>query len=113
MLPAKNRLTKDKDFKSVFQKGKSFFTQELGVKCASNNLEVTRFGFSVSLKISKKAVKRNLLKRRLREIIQKKLEKIKPGYDCVVVARSGILDLDYKELEGSMELILKKLKLFK
>ena len=111
MLNKKNRLTKNKDFERVFNKGKAAHLKELGVKCIKNDFKEPRFGFLISTKISKSAVKRNKLKRQLSEIIRLNLEKIKPGYDCAVITRSGVLDKNYEELEKMLKLLFKKLKL--
>ena len=72
MLPKKNRLKNKKDFERVFKQGKGFKEDFLFFKITKNNLKENRFGFIVSLKVSKKAVLRNKVKRRLREIIKKR-----------------------------------------
>ena len=87
MLPFKNRLVKRKDFENVQRSGHFFTESNLAIKIAGNNLKETRIGFVVGLKFSKKAVERNLAKRQLREIFQKKLPDIKKGFDMVVMVR--------------------------
>ncbi len=113
MLAKKHRVKKDKEFRRIFQKGKSAFSGPLGIKCAPNELDFSRFGVAVSLKISKKAVKRNKLKRQIHEILRLNIKNIKDGYDCVVMTKPGILDLDYSELEKKIMEILRKLKILK
>lgn len=112
MLSKPHRLTSDRDFKRVYRLGRSFFVKELGVKAAKNNLEVSRFGIVVGTKIHKKAVKRNLIKRRLRHIIQKNLPLIRTGFDVVILTRPEILGLKYKEMAERLETIFKKLSLY-
>lgn len=111
MLSQKHRLTKQKDFDIVFKHGSSFFVRELGIKCAKNNSGHSRFGFIVSNKIAKKATERNKIKRRLREVIRLVLPKIKKGIDVVVIARPGIGELEYKEIEKQVMVCLNRLKL--
>ena len=128
MLPRQHRLTKRKDFEKIWRYGKGFFIKELGFKILNNrsrrtqiatqinaeketSQELSRFAFIVSTKISKKAVIRNKIKRRLREIIHKKLPEIKPGFDCTIVTRPGIEKLSYQEMKEKMEGILGKLGL--
>ena len=108
MLPKQHRLTKRKDFEKIWKKGKSFFLKELGFKILKNNLDHSKFGFIVSTKIAKKAVIRNKIKRRLREIIHKRLSQIKSSFDCIIVTRPGIEKLNYQEMEEKMEGILRK-----
>jgi len=111
MLPKENRLTKTKNFKRVWQKGKGLFKKELGVKWVKNDLDVSRFAIIVSLKISKKATQRNKVKRRLREIVWKNLNRIREGCDVIIITRPGILELDYWQIEEILMGIFKKLEL--
>ncbi len=111
MLRKKNRLLKEKEFQNVFQKGRGFYMKELGAKCAPNN-SVTRFGFSLSLKVSKKAVERNRIKRQLREIVREAMPKMREGYDCVLVAMPEIKNLTFGEKKDRVLAIFKKLKLY-
>lgn len=111
MLTKQFRLTKNREFKNVWQRGRGCFLQELGIKAVKNKLGFSRFGFIVSTKISKKAVVRNKIKRRLREIIRKRIKKIENGFDFVFITRPGIEKLTYQELEKRIEEILTKMKM--
>lgn len=113
MLKKINRLTKDKDFDSVFKKGKSSYDKIVGVKVVLNGLKYNRFGILVSTKISKKAVERNKIKRQIRETIRLRSENIKNGHDCVIISLGGILDKKYEDIEKSIDTHFKKLKLYK
>lgn len=112
MLPKTNRLKKKKDFERVFKEGKGFKEDFLFLKLAKNNLNISRFGFVVGQKVSKKAVLRNKTKRRLRELVKAKLPKIKIGFDGVLVALEGLETQNYKEMEDSVDKLFKKAKLF-
>jgi len=65
MLPKQNRLKKKKDCDSVIKQGRHNADRFLVLKIQRNSLEQSRIGFVVSKKISKKAVERNRIKRRL------------------------------------------------
>jgi ribonuclease P protein component len=108
MLPRKYRLVKKKDFKNLHKKGDILFSKNFVLKFKKNNLRQTRFAFVVSFKVSKKAVVRNKLKRRLREIIRAYLPKIKKGYDILIIAKSSSLDLNFKQLKIKILLVLGK-----
>ena len=84
MLPKQYRLTKNKDFARVAQQGKIIFSYALGLKYIKNNLNYSRFGIIVSLKVSKKAVIRNKIKRRIRAILKENLSNIVQGYDFLM-----------------------------
>ena len=112
MLPKINRLKKRKDFEEVFRKGKSYKEQVVYIKVVSNKLRTSRFGFIVSKKISKKAVVRNKIKRRLRELVRINLKRIKSGIDGVLVALPGIEKKEFYELEEIIERLFKKAGIF-
>ena len=78
-----------------------------------NGLPHSRFGVVVGLKVHKKAVRRNLIKRRLREIIRKHLDEVLPGRDVMIMVNSKALDADYAELEAQLMSCFTKLRLFK
>ncbi len=112
-----NRLTKDKEFDKAFNPpaggGKSSYDKTIGIKIISNELDHNRFGILVGIKVSKKAVERNKIKRQIREIVRLELNKLKHGYDCVIMALSPILDKQYKDIEKSIKNHFVRLKLYK
>ncbi|TSC95482.1 MAG: ribonuclease P protein component [Parcubacteria group bacterium Athens1014_10] len=113
MLKKQYRLTKTKDFEKIWQKGRSFFIKEIGIKFLANNLDCSRFGIIVPNKVIRKAVLRNKIKRRLRNMIKKRMPLIKEGVDCVFLARPGIGELTFQELEERVDFILKNSRLLK
>lgn len=113
MLSKKNRLTKNKDFDQVFIKGKASYTGFIGLKCEKNGLEISRFGILVSTKVSKKAVVRNKIKRRIRQALFLNMDRLKNGYDCAVICRPAIAEKDQKEIRANLEYLFIKLKLLK
>ena len=108
MFSSKNRLRNKKDFDRVFKKGKGYKQVFLFLKVLDNDLGFNRFGIIVSKKISNKAVVRNKVKRRLREILKKKIERIKKGLDIVFLTNSGIEKQSFEDIEQEVEEILKK-----
>ncbi len=111
MFFKKKRLTKNKDFDNVFKNGFSSFDNVLGVKAVKNNFSFFRFGIIVSIKVSKKAVERNKIKRQIRAIIQNITKEKEKGYDVVIITQPAILNKKYFEIENSILKHFKKLKL--
>jgi len=113
MLNKKNRLRLDKDFDNAFKQGQSFYNDVFGLKLAKNNLNEFRLGVLVGLKVSKRAIRRNRIKRQIREIVRLETPKLKTGYDLVVITLPKIVDKDFPEIKSLLLEGLKKLELYK
>ncbi len=111
MLSRKYKLKKDNDFKKVFKNGIYQQKDFIKIKFLKNNLEINRFSFIVGLKISKKAVQRNKIKRRLEEIIRLNFKQIITGFDIIVFVDKEILEKEYIKIEENLVYLLKKSKL--
>ena len=83
------------------------------MKMRENGLPHSRFGVVVGLKVHKKAVRRNLIKRRLREILRKHLLEIAPGKDVMIMVNNKALDAEYADLEAQVLSCFTKLKILK
>ncbi len=83
------------------------------MKTTKNNLQVSRFGFIISNKVSKKSVDRHKIRRRLNDIIHPRLKEIKKGFDVVVVVGPEIKNKTYQEIERTINKILIASKLIK
>jgi len=103
-----SKLKKDKDFAKVYRSGKSIGNKYLVLYyLLMDSGGPTQVGFSISKKVGK-AVVRNKLKRRLREIISSLHSNIKEGYLLVFVVKSGADRLEYKRLNELTSDLLKK-----
>ena len=111
MLPKENRITKNAEFSKIYKKGEFFKTKLIHFKYFKTNLPQTRVGFVIGLKVSKSAVKRNQLKRWMREVFRLNLDKIKSGFDIAVIAKPGAIDMKHKDVERDIMFFLKKVKL--
>lgn len=70
------------------------------------NLPATRFGISVSQKVSKKAVVRNLLKRRVKAAIRQLLPKIECGWLVVIGVKASATTCEYDEILRELRQLL-------
>lgn len=109
MLPKEYRINTEKDIKRLIQKGKTFFLAEFTIKYKKNNKNKWRFAFVVSTKVDKKAVGRNLLKRRMRAIASSYIKNKGVGYDLVVIAKHKAIELDYKNLKKQLDFAFSKI----
>ncbi|MBI2065753.1 MAG: ribonuclease P protein component [Candidatus Zambryskibacteria bacterium] len=69
----------------------------------------TQLIISVSKKVSKKAVVRNKIKRRVRAIMQKNLTNIKPAR-YFVVAKTGAEDIKSEELKSELLSLIRSIR---
>jgi ribonuclease P protein component len=113
MLPKENRLKKEKEFETVFKSGKTIRGKSVFFKYFANGTDKTRIGFIVSKKISKLAVERNKVKRRMREIVRLKKDNLKEGLSIVIVSLPVIKGMAYKEIKEDLGNLLSKEELIK
>ncbi|MBT3363684.1 MAG: ribonuclease P protein component [Chloroflexi bacterium] len=99
------RLKKNSQFAQVYTKGRSWANRLLALRVLENELEVYRFGFSVSKRLGN-AVVRNKVKRRLREAAR--LTPTVKGWDLVVIARQPAGTASYDQLKKALEDLLKR-----
>ena len=100
------------EFRRLYAKGQSARSPLMVVYCRRNKVQKNRLGITVSTKIGK-AVVRNRIRRRLKEIYRLQEEKIQPGYDVVLVARTRSRYAPYRALERDFARLAEKLKLLK
>ncbi len=102
---------KKKDFDNVWKSGRSAFGRFLGVKVTKNGLTENRFGITVGLKFSKKAVERNKIKRRLREILRRKYPNVNHGFDVAITVLPAARLSDFEDLKKEIEWCFRKLNM--
>lgn len=109
MLAKKYRLTAEKDFARLFSRGKTFNSSGIRMRIMSNRLADPRIGFVVSTKVAKRAVVRNLLKRRMRESVHLLLGKLHPrDIDIALIARPEAAGFRFAEVDGAIRSLFEK-----
>lgn len=107
-LNKKNRLKKKRDFEDVFKKGKAVNGVFLFVKYKKNKLDVPRFGFVIPVKVARKAVERNKIRRILSEATKTIIDGF-GGYDIIVVMTHKIIADNKNGIEDDFLGVLKKI----
>ena len=105
-------LKRNSDFRRAYSRGKSAAGRYVAVYCRRNGSAGNRLGITVGTKVGK-AVVRNRIRRRLREIYRLSLPEMRTGYDIVIVARSKSVGAEYRQLEASFLHACGKLGLLK
>jgi ribonuclease P protein component len=94
-FPNKNIIRKSHDFREVFKKGKTCTTKNFIVHFNNNSLGYPRLGVVIGKKLFASAVKRNRLKRLIREVFRKNKLQFN-SFDVVIVAsKKNAESLDY------------------
>ncbi len=116
MLKKKYRLKNEKAFSATFRlrncKSNEFLTLYVGKEKSDEKIP-TKAGFVVSKKIHKRAVKRNKIKRRLREIYISSVknhtaDNLQKSLSLIFIARGKALDANFSELENAVLDLMKK-----
>ena len=111
-MPNKPNRIGRKLFGEILKKGMSCSGEFLYIKFITLSGEEKRYSFVVSKKISKKAVIRNLIKRRARHVIKNNLTSIKTGYAIVFFFnKKEVVGLSFNQIEQDILKVLKKARL--
>jgi ribonuclease P protein component len=111
MLTKHQRIAKKKDFDYIFTNGKSRYSNVIGVKFVVNGLTFNRFGLIISNKVSKSAVDRNRIRRRLYTQITTLLPILKIGYDVIVIIQPAAKNFTSPEFHKYLADLFKSAKI--
>ena len=106
MLPQKNRLKTDGDFKKVFSDGRTLEGNLIKIRFLKNFKKYSRFGFIISNTFESKAASRNLIKRRLRAVVYFLLKNTKPGFDIIIWPKAALKKSTYQSILDNFKNIL-------
>lgn len=105
-------LRNQKNFVTVYNRGKSKGSKYVVIIYRKNNFDYSRVAFVSSKKVGN-SVQRNRSRRLMREAYRTMNRKIKPGYDVIFVARNTINGKKCDEVQRSMFGVLRAAELFK
>lgn len=103
-------LKSNRSFRRLYSRGKSVVTPYFVVYVRKNKGPKSRLGVSASVKLGN-AVRRNRVRRRLRELYRIHEEELRPGYDVILVARTRGIFAKFSKLETRFLEAAKKLEL--
>lgn len=100
-------LKTNKDFRTLYYRGKSVIHPAVVTYVRKNRLGTPRVGITVGKKIGN-AVKRNRCRRVIREAYRQIAGNVQGGWDIVLVARTRLLRMKSTELEPILQAHLKQ-----
>lgn len=112
MLPKEYRLKKRTAFNATYRTGISFHKNGITLFCGKKktNNSPTKIGFVVSKKIHKRAVKRNRIKRLMRESMRlyiKNTNKFDSKYmSLIFVASTKLLNKNFSEIDIAIKKLM-------
>jgi ribonuclease P protein component len=104
------KLKKTDEFSSVFSFRKRFYGEWLYANIMPNQQEHHRYGLVVSKKVAKLAVRRNYMKRVLRELLRTQTLVTVNGYDVVLQVRKAFSHHDFQAVQRDLTVLLTRLK---
>jgi ribonuclease P protein component len=104
-FPRASRLLRRVEYDAVYREGRRRSSREFAVFLRPNGLELSRFGWSIKKALGG-AVKRNRMRRRIREIIRLHRQEIAPGWDIVIHPRSTVATANFSALSEELVKLL-------
>ncbi|BAW96089.1 ribonuclease P protein component [[Synechococcus] sp. NIES-970] len=111
-LPKVHRLKHWRDFKTIYSQGKRFRGNTLAIILLPQATAPTQVGISISRKVSKKAVVRNLIKRRIRHACRTLLPSLEPGWQIIIAVRYGATECEYEHFLQELKRLLIQAEVF-
>lgn len=111
MLKKVNRLKKHYQFNYVYKHGTSYSGHTMVVYATPSQTKNIKVGFAVTKKIGN-AVKRNLIRRRLREIVFPEIQNLKQNYNLILIAKENAYNASFDELQREFRKLITKANLY-
>ena len=102
---------KTRDFRRVHSQRQEFREERLLLKVGAPKSTASRLGVVVSKKVSKLAVRRNYMRRVLKEALREEMKLMKGGRDLVLIVLPGFDPKSFQEVKKTGHLLLKKASL--
>lgn len=101
------RLRKGSEFRKVYEGGRSLANRVCVAYVLKRPGEPSRVGLAVGKKLGKATV-RNRIKRVFRESVRSLMDKIRPGFWIVLIARGGARGLGVRETSPAIEDLMRR-----
>jgi ribonuclease P protein component len=100
-FPRDCRLVRRAEYDAVYREGRRRTGREFAVFLRPNGLETSRFGWSIKKALGG-AVRRNRIRRRIREIVRLHRQEIAQGWDIVIHPRSSVATAEFSAVTAAL-----------
>jgi ribonuclease P protein component len=108
-MKREQRLRKAADFQRVREAAERSWAHPLLILYAAPNEEGhTRIGITVGKRVAKSAVKRNRIRRRIREAFRLRYDHTRPGFDLVFIARNPSLQANWVQIREAVDSVIQR-----
>ena len=123
MLQPINRLKRKRDIEITFEEGRFVGGNLVNLKVWKIDMakypkrgytgDELQFAFVVGVKIDKRAVVRNRLKRQMREVVRLLLKEntVQPGFFVMLMAKKEMIGVEYAKIEQDITAALRRCRL--
>lgn len=106
-MPALPTLRRRADFEAIAAHGSARSSPLLVLRTLRTERGETRVGLATPRTLGG-SVRRNLVRRRLRELVRQRLEAIGPGWDLLLIARPAAGQATFAELGETLDALLRR-----
>lgn len=111
MLAKRNRIVKESDFTRIYRTARPRFSHFFSLRYAKNGGFPCRIGIVVSQKVDKASVRRNRLKRQVREILDDILPLLPSEIDLILSLTPAAKQASFQELQRDLHLLFHSCRL--
>ncbi len=111
MLASRNRLKQPRAIARVFRQGRQGSSGNIRLKASINGTQESRVVVVVSKKVSKRAVVRNRIRRRVGALVAERWATVPSGYDIVIVVHGDIAEAPAAELAKQLAEAVERTKM--
>ncbi len=102
----KGTIKENREFRYAYKRGKKIVSSYIVMHYVKNNTDANKLGITVAK--LRTAVERNRAKRLIRECYRAHFNKIRGGYNVVIVARSKMADATLADVDKAMQYCIRK-----
>ena len=106
-MPVLPMLRRRADFEAIGRHGQARATDQLVLRWMRTDRAESRIGLSTPRTLGG-AVQRNRVRRRLRELVRARLERIGPGWDLLLIARPAAGESSQAKLGAALDALLER-----